>query len=46
MSDEQTKRDEDEQVEDLEVNEDADKVVGGLNPQPLPPKTPPRDGHQ
>jgi hypothetical protein len=46
MSDEKTNVDEQEQVEDLEVKEGADEIVGGLNPQPLPPKTPPRDGIQ
>lgn len=45
MSDEQPKHDEEEQVEDLEVKEGADEVVGGLNPQPLPPE-PPREGRQ
>jgi hypothetical protein len=50
MSDEQSKlhdeeQDEDLKVEDLEVKEGADKVRGGLNPQPLPPE-PPHEGRR
>ena len=43
MSDEPDKLDVEEEVEDLDVQEGAEAVVGGLNPQPLPPE-PPREG--
>ena len=40
MSDEPDKLDVEEEVEDLDVQEGAEAVVGGFNPQPDPPGKP------